>query len=149
MVPEWRPLQEMNVDVFPKMRQHKPITFRFRVDERFIHANNGTELQSGSTYNTRFRFRIQSAWQVASFDDEKKQLVAKVNDEYMLQQGDVQTTFDQNRIYGALEYYFKPSISLELGYLNIYQANGTDKHFLRHVIRLTFAHRIRLYKEKN
>lgn len=147
VVPEWRPFQEVHVDFFPSMRQHKPVIFRLRVDERFIHANNGTELQSGLRYNTRFRFRFQTAWQIASFKEGKKQLVAKANDEYMVQYGDVVTTFDQNRIYGAIEYFFKPSMSLELGYLNIYQANGTDKHFLRHIMRFTFTHRLRLYRE--
>ena len=146
VVPEWRPFQEVNIDFFPKLKQHKPITFRLRVDERFIHQNDGTELQTGTKYSTRIRFRLQTAWQLTSFNEGERKLIIKANDEYMVHRGDVLTTFDQNRIYGALEYYFRPNLSLEAGYLNLYQANGTEKHFLRHILRITLTHKLSLIR---
>ena len=57
----------------------------------------------------------------------------------------VKNTFDQNRIYGALNYSFKPSFSIELGYMNWYQqrSNGVD-FYNRNIFRLSLFHQISL-----
>ena len=61
----------------------------------------------------------------------------------------VKNTFDQNRIYAALQYGVNKNIALELGYLNSFQqrASGVD-YFDRDIIRFTFFHKINLPKKK-
>ncbi len=76
---------------------------------------------------------------------------AIVYDEIMINGGKniVKNTFDQNRIYGALQYGVNKNIALELGYLNSFQQrpSGVD-YFDRDIIRFTFYHKINLQKKK-
>jgi hypothetical protein len=60
----------------------------------------------------------------------------------------VKNTFDQNRIYAAVQYGLNKSIAVELGYLNSYQrrANGID-YFNRDIVRLSIFHKIKVQKK--
>ena len=147
-VPEWRPFQEVNLDFFPKQKLNRPLTFRFRLDERFVHENDGMELEDGTLYSTRFRFRLQSAWQLFALHEGKQRMLVKVYNEVMIHNGDVSKTFDQNRIYGGVEYYFHPNLSLEAGYQGQYQAGSGDKYYDRHILRMSLNHKINLQKKK-
>jgi len=60
----------------------------------------------------------------------------------------IKNTFDQNRIYAALQYGINKNIALELGYLNSFQrrTNGID-YFNRDIIRFSIFHKIKLQKK--
>jgi hypothetical protein len=122
---------------------------RFQVEERFFRNSDKMGLLSGSTFNWRFRYRIQGEY--SFWKKENQYLKAIVNDELMINGGRtiVKNTFDQNRIYAALQYGVNKNIGLELGYLNSFQqrANGVD-YFDRDIIRFTFYHKINLHKKK-
>jgi hypothetical protein len=122
---------------------------RVQIEERFFHNANKEGLQPGTTFYWRFRYRLQgeySCWKKGS-----RYLKAIVYDELMINGGEnvVKNTFDQNRIYAALQYGVNKNIALELGYLNSFQqrASGVD-YFDRDIIRFTFFHKIKL-KEKH
>jgi len=122
---------------------------RFQVEERFFHNANKQELLPGTTFYWRFRYRLQgehSCWK-----KKNQYLKAIVYDELMINGGEnvVKNTFDQNRIYAALQYGVNKNIALELGYLNSFQqrASGVD-YFDRDIIRFTFFHKINLHKKK-
>jgi hypothetical protein len=121
---------------------------RFQVEERFIHNANKEELLSGSTFYWRFRYRLQGEF--SCWKKENQYLKAIVNDELMINGGKnvVKNTFDQNRIYAAVQYGVNKNIALELGYLKSFQqrSSGVD-YFARDIIRLTLYHKIKL-KEK-
>lgn len=121
---------------------------RFQAEERFIHNANKEELLPGTTFYWRFRYRLQGEY--SCWKKDKQYLKAIVYDELMINAGEkiIYNTFDQNRIYAALQYGINKNIALELGYLNSFQqrANGID-YFDRDIIRFTFFHKIRL-KEK-
>jgi hypothetical protein len=122
---------------------------RFQVEERFIHNANKEGLQPGTTFSWRFRYRLQGEY--SCWKKENQYLKAVVYDELMINAGEsiVNNTFDQNRIYAALQYGVNKNIALELGYLNSFQqrASGVD-YFDRDIIRFTLFHKIKL-KEKN
>ncbi|MDR6843950.1 DUF2490 domain-containing protein [Flavobacterium granuli] len=122
---------------------------RFQVEERFFHNANKDGLQPGTTFNWRFRYRLQGEY--SCWKKESQYLKAIVYDEIMINAGENidKNTFDQNRIYAALQYGINKNIALELGYLNSFQQrpSGVD-YFNRDIIRFTFFHKIKL-KEKH
>ena len=81
---------------------------------------------------------------------ENRFLKAIVSDEILINAGKsiIKNTFDQNRVYTALQYGANKNIVLELGYLNSFQqrASGID-FFNRDIIRFSFIHKIKLNKK--
>jgi hypothetical protein len=122
---------------------------RVQVEERFIHNANKQGLLPGTTFFWRFRYRLQGEY--SCWKKENQYLKAIVYDELMINGGKnvVKNTFDQNRIYTALQYGVNKNSALELGYLNSFQqrASGVD-YFDRDIIRFTFFHKVTLYKKK-
>ncbi|MFV8375180.1 DUF2490 domain-containing protein [Flavobacterium sp. LB1P71] len=144
-IPEYRGQQ----DITWKQEVDK-ITFnqRFQLEERFIHNASKQELLSGTTFTWRFRYRIQGDYNF--WKKENQFLKAIVSDEIMINFGKkiIKNTFDQNRIYGAIQYGINKNFAVELGYLNSFQqrANGVD-YFNRDIIRFSIFHKIRLQKK--
>lgn len=122
---------------------------RFQIEERFFHNINNEGLLPGTTFYWRFRYRLQGEY--SFWKKENQFLKAILSDELMINRGKnvVKNTFDQNRIYAALQYGINKNITLELGYLNSFQqrASGVD-YFNRDIIRFTFFHKINLQKKK-
>lgn len=144
--PEYRGQQDVS---WKKVYGDFTLNQRFQVEERFFQNADNVELLPGTTFFWRFRFRIQGEY--SFWKKENQFLKAIVNDEIMINGGKkvVKNTFDQNRIYAALQYGFNKNIALELGYLNSFQqrASGVD-YFDRDIIRFTFYHKINLKKKK-
>lgn len=144
-VPEYRGQQ----DIVWKQDYNKfLLSQRFMIEERFFHNVNKEGLIPGTTFFWRFRYRIQGEY--SFWKKENQYLKAIVNDELMINGGEnvVKNTFDQNRIYAALQYGVSKNIALELGYLNSFQqrASGVD-YFDRDIIRFTFFHKINIKKK--
>jgi hypothetical protein len=118
---------------------------RLQVEERFIHNTSKTGLLDGTTFSWRFRYRLQAEYPF--WEKEKQYLKAIVYDEIMLNAGKsiIYNTFDQNRIYGALQYGINKTIAIELGYLKSFQQrpSGVD-YFNRDIIRLSIFHKLHL-----
>ncbi len=119
------------------------------MEERFFRNADKNGLLPGTTFFWRFRYRLQGEY--SFWKKENQYLKAIVYDELLINAGEniVKNTFDQNRIYGALQYDVNENITLELGYLNCFQqrASGVD-YFDRDIIRFTFYHKINLQKKK-
>lgn len=142
MIPEFRGQQDI---VWKNTIGKIQLNQRFQIDERFIRNASKTELLPGTTFNWRFRFRIQAEYE---FWEKKQQfLKAIIHDEILINAGKsiVKNTFDQNRIYAAIQYGVNKKIALELGYMNSFQqrASGID-YFNRDFIRLSFIHKLKL-----
>lgn len=122
---------------------------RFQIEERFFHNISNEGLLPGTTFYWRFRYRLQGEY--SFWKKENQFLKAILSDELMINRGKnvVKNTFDQNRIYAALQYGINKNLTLELGYLNSFQqrASGVD-YFNRDIIRFTFFHKINLQKKK-
>ncbi len=120
---------------------------RLQIEERFIHKANKLELLHGTTFSFRFRYRIQA--DCTLWKKENLYLKALFSDEIMINAGKeiIKNTFDQNRIYAALQYGINKNIAFEIGYLKSFQqrSSGTD-YFDRDIIRLSIFHKIKLNK---
>jgi hypothetical protein len=145
-LPEYRSQQDI---VYKQDFGNFALNQRFQVEERFVQNANKEELLSGTTFFWRFRYRLQGEY--SCWKKESQYLKAIVYDELMINGGKnvAKNTFDQNRIYTALQYGVNKNIALELGYLNSFQqrASGVD-YFDRDIIRFSFFHKIKL-KEKH
>lgn len=145
-VPEYRGQQDI---IWKQDIGNITLIQRFQVEERFFHNANKEGLLPRTTFYWRFRYRIQG--EHTFWKKENQFLKALLSDEIMINAGEnvVKNTFDQNRIYAALQYGVNKNIALELGYLNSFQqrASGID-YFDRDIIRFTFFHKIKL-KEKH
>lgn len=141
-IPEFR----MQQDVIYKVNFNKLIlNQRIQVEERFIHNATKTGLVEGTTFSWRFRYRLQAEY---PFWEEKNQyLKGIVYDEILLNAGKniVYNTFDQNRIYAALQYGINKKVAVEVGYLKSFQQrpSGID-YFDRDIIRVSFFHKLHL-----
>lgn len=144
VVPEIRPFQEITQS--QTLGKKVTLSHRFRLDERFIRKNNGTELLEGSDFNFRFRYRPQLAINLSKTES-KTPTNLKIADELMVNFGGeiVYNHFDQNRVYVALEKVLSKNFSVEMGYLHWYQQRSSGKDFFdRNILRLTILHKIKL-----
>jgi hypothetical protein len=144
VVPELRPNQEINFN--HPINNRLSIQQRLRVDERFISKNNGVALLDGYDFNFRFRYRIQAKYNLTKLES-PTQTILKVSDELMINAGEntKKNTFDQNRVYIALEKEINKNFSVELGYLYWYQKRMSGYQFFdRDIIRFTIYHKMKL-----
>lgn len=145
-VPEYRGQQDIT---WKKAYGDFTLNQRFQVEERFFHNANNVGLLPGTTFFWRFRYRIQGEFNF--WKKENQFLKAIVYDELMMNGGEnvEKNTFDQNRIYAALDYGINKNITLELGYLNSFQqrTSGVD-YFNRDIIRFTFYHKLNIHQKK-
>jgi len=145
-VPEYRGQQDIT---WKQKVGNVTLNQRFQSEQRFVHNANNVGLTDGTTFFWRFRYRLQADY---TFWKKKNHfLKAVINDEIMFNAGKniIYNTFDQNRIYGALQVGFNNNLAIELGYLNSFQqrVNGVD-YFNRNIIRLSIFHKINLKKTK-
>jgi Protein of unknown function (DUF2490) len=134
-VPEWRPWQEVNFNATPTSKIK--LSFRYRLDERFIQHSSAHQLEDGYQFVLRHRIRIQAMHRIGK----NEQVTVKLSNELMLNTSPVLDTFDQNRIFGAIEFKLTKNLSLETGYLNqLIRRNGESATF--HILRTTLYHRL-------
>lgn len=148
-VPELRP------DIGFKNKQRigfLTINHRYKAEARFFHDVENDRLVGGFRFSN-FRFRYQlgldfSLWK----KEEKEKLSFKVKDEIMFNMGKkvVKNTFDQNRIYLALNYRLNDAYAVEMGYMNWFQQQKTGIDFYnRDILRFSLFHTIDLKKNSN
>lgn len=141
-VPEYRVQQDISI----KQSLGKVnLTHRYLLEERFTHNSTKMQLENGTTFYLRFRYRIQGDY--TFWKKEKRFLKGILSDEIMINGGNkiIKNTFDQNRIYAAVQVGISPNVALELGYLNSFQerTNGVD-YFNRDIIRVSFIHKVKI-----
>lgn len=125
-VPELRLFQEFNP--FQKITEKLRLFHRFRTEQRWFHNYQGTDLTEGYNFKFRFRYmpRLDYKW------NEKWTL--RTNAELMYHQDD----FDQYRYYGGVEYKILKDLSVEMGYLKVYQKRANNKgYYDRDNLRVT------------
>jgi hypothetical protein len=58
----------------------------------------------------------------------------------------IYNTFDQNRFYAALNYHLIKNLSVELGYINLFQQRSSgDEYLKRNIANLAINHRIKMH----
>lgn len=117
--------------------RHAVFQHRLRLEERFFQKKD----------NEGFRFAFRVRYALSAQIKIRGPLSLKLGDEVMVQRGEgIQKWFDQNRIWGGLEYTGRQGRwAMELLYLWLLQQNAAgDTQYDRDVLRLTISHRIRL-----
>ena len=127
------------------------INHRYKAEARFFHDVENNRLVGGYRFSN-FRLRYQLGLDIPIWKNEKQQtIIVKIKDEIMFNAGNkiVKNTFDQNRIYLAVNYKLNNSYAVELGYMNWFQQqkSGTD-FYNRDILRLSIFHNIDLKKDK-
>lgn len=114
---------------------------RVRIDDRFIQSDPEESVFQESTNIVRFRYRLLFRIPLLYDDKQQAKLTLRLADEIMF--NNWKNTFDQNRIYATIEFPVSARLSIETGYIHIYQQRfGRDDFFERHVLRFSFLHRI-------
>jgi hypothetical protein len=116
---------------------------RIRLDNRFFQEDPDKSVFEESFYVFRFRYRAQVRIPLKQNAENISRITLRIADEIMLNH--TGTTFDQNRIYVSADFYVTKSISLETGYIYIFQRRfNTDEYFERHVVRFSMLHKLQL-----
>jgi hypothetical protein len=128
------------------------INHRYKAEARFFHDVENEKLVGGYRFlNFRLGYQLGLDFPVWKKEGNEK-LVLKIKDEIMFNAGNkiVKNTFDQNRIYLAVNYKLNNSYAVELGYMNWFQQqkSGTD-FYNRDILRFSIFHSIDLKKKKN
>ncbi len=125
-VPELRPFQEFYI--FQPLNSRLRLSHRIRTEQRWFHNYKKEVLTEGYNFKFRFRYMLRLEFKLS------EKWIFKANDELMYHHDD----FDQNRIYGSVTYSFLKNLSLEMGYLKIYQKRANNKgYFDRDNLRVT------------
>lgn len=148
-VPELRP----NIGFSNKQKiGFVTINHRYKAEARFFHDVENEKLVGGYRFsNFRLRYQLGLDFPIWKKEGNEK-LLLKIKDEIMFNAGNkiVKNTFDQNRIYLAVNYKLNNSYAVELGYMNWFQQqkSGTD-FYNRDILRFSIFHSIDLKKKKN
>ncbi|MCG2612355.1 DUF2490 domain-containing protein [Flavobacterium sp. SM15] len=149
MVPELRP--DLGFNNKQKL-SFLTISHRYKAEARFFHDVENNELVGGYRFsNIRLRYQLGLDFPVWKQDGQEK-LIFKAKDEVMFNLGSkiVKNTFDQNRVYLALNYVLSPSLAVEAGYMNWFQQQKSGVDFYnRDIIRFSVFHNLNLKKKKH
>lgn len=127
------------------------ISHRYKAEARFFHDTENGELVGGYRFSN-FRLRYQFGLDFLIWKHEgKDKLFFKIKDEMMFNLGRkiIKNTFDQNRIYLAVNYKLNNLYAVELGYMNWFQQlkSGID-FYNRDILRFSLFHIINFKKDK-
>lgn len=147
-VPELRP----NIGFSNKQKLgFLTINHRYKAEARFFHDVENDRLVGGYRFSN-FRLRYQLGLDFLIWKNEKQQaFIAKIKDEIMFNIGSkiIKNTFDQNRIYLAVNYKLNHSYAVELGYMNWFQQQKSGVDFYnRDILRFSLFHNIDFKKRK-
>ena len=137
-IPELRSFQEFYI--FQPLNSRLRLLHRVRTEQRWFHNYKNEALTEGYNFKFRFRYMLRLEYKLS------EKWAFKVNDELMYHHDD----FDQNRIYGAVEYKFRKDLSLEMGYMKLLQKRANNKgYFDRDNLRVTVYKDFDLSKNVN
>jgi hypothetical protein len=121
---------------------------RVRLDNRFLETRTQQSVLDTFNYVLRFRYRIQMRIPFLKDKDGNTVLQVRLSDEIMFNHKE--NIFDQNRIYGTLDYNVNKNFTLEAGYIYIYQQRyAREEFYSRNTIRIGLQHRIFLKQKKD
>jgi hypothetical protein len=118
-----------------------------RFEQRFIEKVTDDEKLDGYNYTFRARYNFSFFIPLKGKEMAPKTPFALILNEVFLNFGDevLYNTFDQNRLFVGFGYQFTSHLSTQLGYMNIYQQEGSGNNYVStHAIRLFFYHSIDL-----
>jgi hypothetical protein len=117
---------------------------RVRVDSRFLEEDTERNVLKESLFVWRFRYRLQIRIPLLKNEENIPRATLRIAEEIMFNH--IRNTFDQHRIYGTADFYVTKNISVEAGYIYIYQQRfGVNEYFERNVLRFSLLHKVMLH----
>lgn len=114
-----------------------------RFEQRFNEKVIGDVKRDGYNYTFRTRYNMAFFLPLKGKEVKANTPFAAVMNEVFLNFGDrvVYNTFDQNRLFAGFGYQFTSHLNIQLGYMNIYQQEGSGTDYLStHAIRFFVFH---------
>lgn len=119
---------------------------RIRMEERFIRKRSGDSLLNGSRFVERISYLLSLEYKLRKL--KSHDLYLKLSDGIYMNTGKwmAHNTFDQNRFYAGLNYRLRKNLTIELGYINLYQQRISHLEYLnRNIASLAISHTVKMY----
>jgi hypothetical protein len=145
---EHRPWQQILwQNRMPSLRFTQSIRLEERFRQKLI---SNTQVDHGFDFNYRLRYNLVMNFALSKKPFAPKTFSYTLSDDVHFNFGKrvVYNSFDQNRVFAALQYHTDAQNFLQLGYLYIYQQTGTNRYRYNHAARITFMHILDLRKKK-
>ena len=121
---------------------------RYRMEERFIRKRLNDSLIHGYRFVERLSYMVSLECNLVTSKTKDHNLSLKVSDGIYINSnsGIIYNTFDQNRFYAGLNYQLIKNLSLELGYINLFQQRSSgDEYLNRNIANLAINHKIKMH----
>ena len=121
---------------------------RYRMEERFIRKRLNDALIEGYRFVERLSYTVSLECNLLKSKSKDHNLSLKLSDGIFINSnsGIIYNTFDQNRFYAALNYQLIKNMSVELGYINLFQQRiSGDEYLNRNIASLAINHRIKMH----
>ena len=121
---------------------------RYRMEERFIKKRLNDALIEGYRFVERLSYTVSLECNLLKSKSKDHNLSLKLSDGIFINSnsGMIYNTFDQNRFYAALNYQLIKNMSVELGYINLFQQRiSGDEYLNRNIASLAINHRIKMH----
>ncbi|HQS04259.1 MAG: hypothetical protein B7X86_03580 [Sphingobacteriales bacterium 17-39-43] len=121
---------------------------RYRMEERFIHKKQDDSLIDGYRFVERISYMLALECKLINSKNHKHDIFLKLSDGIYVNthNGILFNSFDQNRFYAGLNYQLVKNLTVELGYINLYQQRISGVEYLnRNIASLGINHSLKLY----
>ena len=121
---------------------------RYRMEERFIHKKQDDSLIDGYRFVERVSYMLALECKLINSKDHDHDIYLKLSDGIYVNthKGILFNSFDQNRFYAGLNYQLHKNLTVELGYINLYQQRISGLEYLnRNIASLGINHSLKLY----
>ncbi|MDQ6763318.1 MAG: DUF2490 domain-containing protein [Bacteroidota bacterium] len=147
---EYRPYEELAIT---NSNKHFGMLQRFRIEERYFKNVVGGDIQSGHTFNFRFRYACMLNFKILKLSNGKPDEFLSMNlgDEIFINAGKkvVYNVFDQNRFLVGPSISFSKNFSIGLMYNSQFAALNTAKSYnYTDILWLTIKQNLDLTKHK-
>lgn len=149
VIPEIRLNQDVN---YKQKFTNASVSHRYRMEERFIKKNINDTLRDGHKFVERLSYTLSFEYKLFDSRNKIRALTLKAADGIFInaKKHIAYTTFDQNRFYTGLNYQMYKNVTIEMGYINIFQRRNSDKEFYnRNIASFSVSHKMNNNRPKN
>ncbi len=149
VIPELRINQDLN---YKQKFNSFSLNHRYRMEERFIQKSINDTLTEGYKFIERLSYTLSFEYKLVKSKNNIRTLILKATDGIFINAKKhlPYTTFDQNRFYTGLNYQMYKNVTIEMGYINIFQRRNSDKEFIkRDIASFSVSHKLNNNNPKN
>lgn len=142
VIPEIRINQDLN---YKQKFSSFSFGHRYRMEERFIRKTMNDTLIEGHKFIERLSYTLSFEFNLLRSKNKFRSLAFKASDGIFINASKqiVYNTFDQNRFYTGLNYQMYKNISIEMGYINIFQQRSSGNEFYnRNIASFSISHKM-------